>query len=106
LVESDAVTRGVTVVRTAAQHPNLRPQSSALATAAANRIMHRLSTGISLLSNPAQLETQLQAIAAENTPANQNPQIYRVTLVAIFADEDMFSSLFVCLFVCLFVLSV
>ena len=40
--------------------------------------MHRLSTGIGLLNNPAALESPLATITAEQTPANQNPQIYRV----------------------------
>ena len=69
----------VVVYRTVAQHPHMRPPSSAAAEAGARRIMHRLSRGISLLSNPAALDAQLQAIANEQTPANQNPQIYRVS---------------------------
>jgi len=69
------------------QHPELRPPSSAAAAAGARRIMHRLSTGINLLNNPAALESTLATITAEQTPANQNPQIYRVKAKFHYTDS-------------------
>jgi len=69
------------------QHPELRPPSSAAAAAGARRIMHRLSTGIGLLNNPAALESTLATITAEQTPANQNPQIYRVKAKFHYTDS-------------------
>ena len=67
----------VVVNRTVAQYPDLRPQLVEAAQGG-SRPMQLLSNAIRVLNNEAGLEGLLQAVSQDETPATQNPQIFRV----------------------------